>query len=82
MHEPAPDAADPAAEVLLVDAPMGEHAWVSGTAASSPPSASAPTAASTRGRVTFIVFAQRVGLTLPEIGDVLAELPGDRAPVK
>lgn len=31
-------------------------------------------------RVAFIVFAQRVGLTLDEIGAELARLPADRAP--
>ena len=31
-------------------------------------------------RIAFIVFAQRVGLTLDEIGEELAKLPGDRAP--
>jgi MerR family redox-sensitive transcriptional activator SoxR len=31
-------------------------------------------------RIAFIVFAQRVGLTLDEIGDELAKLPPDRAP--
>jgi MerR family redox-sensitive transcriptional activator SoxR len=31
-------------------------------------------------RVAFIVFAQRVGLTLEEIGAELAKLPGDHAP--
>jgi len=31
-------------------------------------------------RIAFIVFAQRVGLTLDEIGAELARLPGDRAP--
>lgn len=31
-------------------------------------------------RVAFIVFAQRVGLSLEEIGRELAMLPGDRAP--
>jgi MerR family redox-sensitive transcriptional activator SoxR len=31
-------------------------------------------------RIAFIVFAQRIGLTLEEIGDELAELPPDRAP--
>ena len=33
-------------------------------------------------RIAFIVFAQRVGLTLDEIGDELAKLPGDRAPTR
>jgi MerR family redox-sensitive transcriptional activator SoxR len=33
-------------------------------------------------RVAFIVFAQRVGLTLEEIGDELRKLPPDRAPAK
>jgi MerR family redox-sensitive transcriptional activator SoxR len=33
-------------------------------------------------RVAFIVFAQRVGLTLDEIGAELARLPPDRAPTK
>ena len=31
-------------------------------------------------RIAFIVFAQRVGLTLDEIGVELARLPSDRAP--
>jgi MerR family redox-sensitive transcriptional activator SoxR len=31
-------------------------------------------------RIAFIVFAQRVGLTLEEIGGELAKLPPDRAP--
>ncbi len=31
-------------------------------------------------RIAFIVFAQRVGLTLEEIARELAKLPGDRAP--
>ena len=31
-------------------------------------------------RVAFIVFAQRVGLTLDEIGEELAKLPADRVP--
>jgi MerR family transcriptional regulator, redox-sensitive transcriptional activator SoxR len=31
-------------------------------------------------RVAFIVFAQRLGLTLEEIGAELAKLPDDRAP--
>ena len=31
-------------------------------------------------RIAFIVFAQRVGLTLDEIGVELAKLPPDRAP--
>jgi MerR family redox-sensitive transcriptional activator SoxR len=31
-------------------------------------------------RIAFIVFAQRVGLTLTEIGGELAKLPPDRAP--
>ncbi|MGH2750566.1 MAG: redox-sensitive transcriptional activator SoxR [Actinomycetota bacterium] len=33
-------------------------------------------------RVAFIVFAQRVGLTLDEIGSELAKLPPDRAPTR
>ena len=33
-------------------------------------------------RVAFIVFAQRVGLTLQEIADELAKLPPDRAPTR
>jgi MerR family transcriptional regulator, redox-sensitive transcriptional activator SoxR len=33
-------------------------------------------------RVAFIVFAQRVGLTLEEIGAELAKLPGDHAPTR
>jgi MerR family transcriptional regulator, redox-sensitive transcriptional activator SoxR len=31
-------------------------------------------------RIAFIVFAQKIGLTLDEIGDELAKLPPDRAP--
>jgi MerR family transcriptional regulator, redox-sensitive transcriptional activator SoxR len=33
-------------------------------------------------RVAFVVFAQRVGLTLEEIGAELAKLPGDHAPTR
>ena len=33
-------------------------------------------------RIAFIVFAQRVGLTLDEIGAELAKLPADRAPTR
>src|SRR6476661_5998428 len=33
-------------------------------------------------RVAFIVFAQRIGLTLGEIGGELAKLPDDRAPTR
>ena len=33
-------------------------------------------------RIAFIVFAQRVGLTLAEIGAELSKLPPDRAPTK
>ncbi len=33
-------------------------------------------------RIAFIVFAQRVGLSLDEIGGELAKLPPDRAPTK
>jgi MerR family redox-sensitive transcriptional activator SoxR len=33
-------------------------------------------------RIAFIVFAQRVGLTLDEIGQELAKLPPDRAPTR
>ena len=33
-------------------------------------------------RIAFIVFAQKIGLTLDEIGDELAKLPPDRAPKK
>jgi MerR family transcriptional regulator, redox-sensitive transcriptional activator SoxR len=33
-------------------------------------------------RIAFIVFAQRVGLTLDEIGDELSKLPPDRAPTR
>ena len=33
-------------------------------------------------RIAFIVFAQRVGLTLEEIGSELARLPPDRAPTR
>src|SRR3954470_21719885 len=33
-------------------------------------------------RIAFIVFAQRIGLTLEEIGRELAKLPPDRAPAR
>jgi MerR family redox-sensitive transcriptional activator SoxR len=33
-------------------------------------------------RIAFIVFAQRVGLTLDEIGGELSRLPPDRAPTR
>ncbi|HSH46239.1 MAG TPA: redox-sensitive transcriptional activator SoxR, partial [Longimicrobiales bacterium] len=33
-------------------------------------------------RVAFIVFAQRIGLTLEEVGRALATLPSDRAPTR
>jgi MerR family redox-sensitive transcriptional activator SoxR len=33
-------------------------------------------------RIAFIVFAQRIGLSLDEIGAELAQLPADRAPVR
>jgi MerR family redox-sensitive transcriptional activator SoxR len=33
-------------------------------------------------RIAFIVFAQRVGLTLEEIGTELAKLPPERAPTR
>ena len=33
-------------------------------------------------RVAFIVYAQRIGLTLEEIGAELAKLPPDRAPTR
>jgi len=33
-------------------------------------------------RIAFIVFAQRIGLTLDEIATELAKLPPDRAPTK
>ena len=33
-------------------------------------------------RIAFLVFAQRVGLTLEEIGSELAKLPPDRAPTR
>jgi MerR family transcriptional regulator, redox-sensitive transcriptional activator SoxR len=33
-------------------------------------------------RIAFIVFAQRIGLTLDEIGAELARLPRDRAPTR
>lgn len=33
-------------------------------------------------RLAFIVFAQRIGLTLAEIGEELAKLPADRAPTR
>src|SRR5687767_13679956 len=33
-------------------------------------------------RIAFVVFAQRVGLTLEEIGEELGKLPPDRAPTR
>jgi MerR family transcriptional regulator, redox-sensitive transcriptional activator SoxR len=33
-------------------------------------------------RIAFIVFAQRIGLSLEEIGSELAKLPPDRAPTR
>jgi MerR family transcriptional regulator, redox-sensitive transcriptional activator SoxR len=33
-------------------------------------------------RIAFIVFAQRIGLTLDEIGAELAKLPADRVPAR
>ncbi len=33
-------------------------------------------------RIAFVVFAQRVGLTLEEIGGELSKLPPDRAPTR
>jgi MerR family redox-sensitive transcriptional activator SoxR len=33
-------------------------------------------------RIAFIVYAQRIGLTLDEIGSELARLPADRAPTR
>jgi MerR family redox-sensitive transcriptional activator SoxR len=33
-------------------------------------------------RIAFIVFAQRIGLSLDEIGAELAKLPGDRVPTR
>lgn len=33
-------------------------------------------------RIAFIVFAQRIGLRLDEIGEELAKLPPDRAPTR
>lgn len=33
-------------------------------------------------RIAFIVFAQRIGLTLDEIGAELAKLPGDHPPTR
>src|ERR1700745_1688606 len=33
-------------------------------------------------RIAFIVFAQKIGLTLDEIGTELAKLPPDRAPTR
>jgi MerR family redox-sensitive transcriptional activator SoxR len=33
-------------------------------------------------RIAFIVFAQRIGLTLDEIGAELTKLPGDHAPTR
>ena len=37
---------------------------------------------STLRRIAFIVFAQRIGLTLDEIGAELGKLPADRAPTR
>jgi MerR family redox-sensitive transcriptional activator SoxR len=37
---------------------------------------------STIRRVAFIVFAQRIGLTLEEVGAELAKLPANRAPTR
>lgn len=33
-------------------------------------------------RIAFITFAQRIGLSLEEIGEELARLPGDRIPTR
>ncbi len=33
-------------------------------------------------RIAFVVFAQRIGLSLEEIGAELAKLPPDRAPTR
>ena len=33
-------------------------------------------------RIAFIVFAQKIGLTLEEIGEELAQLPADRIPTR
>jgi len=33
-------------------------------------------------RIAFIVFAQKIGLTLAEIGEELSRLPADRAPTR
>jgi len=33
-------------------------------------------------RIAFVVFAQRIGLSLDEIGEELAKLPPDRAPTR
>ncbi len=33
-------------------------------------------------RIAFIVFAQRIGLTLEEVGGELSKLPADRAPTR
>jgi MerR family redox-sensitive transcriptional activator SoxR len=33
-------------------------------------------------RIAFIVFAQKLGLSLDEIGEELAKLPGDEAPTR
>jgi MerR family redox-sensitive transcriptional activator SoxR len=33
-------------------------------------------------RIAFIIYAQRVGLTLQEIGNELAKLPGNHAPTR
>jgi MerR family redox-sensitive transcriptional activator SoxR len=33
-------------------------------------------------RIAFVVFAQRVGLTLEEVSDELAKLPADHAPTR
>ena len=37
---------------------------------------------STLRRIAFIVFAQRIGLSLDEIGEELAKLPADRTPTR
>lgn len=37
---------------------------------------------STLRRIAFIVFAQRIGLSLEEVGEELAKLPADRTPTR
>ena len=49
---------------------------------SGPARATAATRAPVLRRIAFIVFAQRVGLTLEEIGGELTKLPANRAPTR